>query len=132
MDNRFFDNPVLDSPCAYPIRHRELDRDGQPTQRIVESRRRADFISPVPNPRKRGGSASQERLREAGCLTGDEIAAELGVAIATVKERRSNGWLQATAHDHKPRYPYPPLGSDLPNEYRLNSILYRDSTPHVA
>lgn len=62
MDNRFFENPILNSPYAYPSRHWELDRDGQPTQTIVESRRRAEFISPVPKPRKRGSSASQETL----------------------------------------------------------------------
>ena len=62
MDNRFFENPILNSPYVYPSRHWELDRDGQPTQTIVESRRRAEFISPVPKPRKRGSSASQETL----------------------------------------------------------------------
>ena len=62
MDNRFFENPILNSPYAYPERHWELDRDGQPTQKIVESRRRAEFISPVPKPRKRGSSAKQETL----------------------------------------------------------------------
>ena len=62
MDSRFFDNPILNSPYAYPSRHWELDRDGQPTQKIVESRRRAELISPVPKPRKRGSSAKQEPL----------------------------------------------------------------------
>ena len=62
MDNRFFENPILNSPYAYPSRHWELDGDGQPTQKIVESRRRAEFISPVPKPRKRGGSSKQEML----------------------------------------------------------------------
>ena len=30
MDNRFFENPILNSPYAYPARHWELDADGQP------------------------------------------------------------------------------------------------------
>ena len=62
MDNRFFENPILNSPYTYPNRHWELDGEGQPTQKIVESRRRAEFISPVPLPKKRGGSTGQESL----------------------------------------------------------------------
>ena len=30
----------------------ELDASGQPTQRLVESRRRAEFITPIPKPKK--------------------------------------------------------------------------------
>ena len=62
MDNRFFENPILNPPYEYPSRHWELDGDGQPTQKIVQSRRRAEFISPVPKPKKRGGSSKQELL----------------------------------------------------------------------
>jgi len=52
MDNRFFERPILNSPYAYPGRHWELDQEGQPTQRIIESRRRAQFITPIPKPKK--------------------------------------------------------------------------------
>ena len=67
MDHRFFDNPILNSPYRYPSRHWELDADGQPTRNVVESRRRAEFISPIPKPKKRGGGSpagqdSQESL----------------------------------------------------------------------
>ena len=48
MPNPFFDHPVLNSPYAYPARHWELDDQGQPTQQILESRRRAEFITPIP------------------------------------------------------------------------------------
>src|SRR4029077_12759252 len=40
--------PILNSPYAYPMRHWELDAEGQPTQKILESRRRAEFITPIP------------------------------------------------------------------------------------
>jgi type III restriction enzyme len=60
--NPFFDHPILNSPYAYPARHWELDETGQPTQRIIDRRRRAEFISPIPKPRKRRGVATQERL----------------------------------------------------------------------
>ncbi|MCG3173181.1 MAG: hypothetical protein GMKNLPBB_01359 [Myxococcota bacterium] len=52
MDNRFFEKPILNSPYAYPARHWELDEHGQPTQRIVENRRGAKFITPIPKPKK--------------------------------------------------------------------------------
>ena len=53
MDNQFFEKPILNSPYAYPTRHWELDDTGQPTQQIKSSRRKADFITPIPKPRKR-------------------------------------------------------------------------------
>jgi type III restriction enzyme len=53
MDNKFFDQPILNSPYEYPARHWELDDDGQPTYRIIEQRRGAKFITPIPKPQKR-------------------------------------------------------------------------------
>jgi type III restriction enzyme len=53
MDNRFFERPILNSPYEYPARHWELDDDGQPTQQTIETRRQAEFITPIPKPRKR-------------------------------------------------------------------------------
>jgi len=62
MDNRFFEKPVLNSPYEYPARHWELDDDGQPTQRIIEKRRSAKFITPIPKPKKRKESQKQLKL----------------------------------------------------------------------
>jgi type III restriction enzyme len=62
MDNRFFERPILNSPYSYPLRHWELDDQGQPTQQIIEKRRRAEFITPIPKPRKRKGAAAQTDL----------------------------------------------------------------------
>ena len=53
MSDEFFKHPILNSPYAYPNRHWELDDDGQPTGRILEFRRTAKFVTPVPKPRKR-------------------------------------------------------------------------------
>ena len=53
MSNPFFDHPILNSPYDYPRRHWELDEGGQPTQRIVDTRRSAKFITPIPKPKKR-------------------------------------------------------------------------------
>ncbi len=38
MDNKFFEQPILNSPYEYPARYWELDEQGQPTQRIIERR----------------------------------------------------------------------------------------------
>ena len=62
MDNAFFDHPIRNSPYEYPGRHWQLDEQGQPTQRIDESRRRADFITPIPKPRKRKDSFYQNEM----------------------------------------------------------------------
>lgn len=64
MSDLFFEKPILNSPYAYPTRHWELDAQGQPTLQIIEKRRRADFITPIPKPRKRKdkGAAKQEAL----------------------------------------------------------------------
>ena len=61
MDNRFFEQPILNSPYEYPARHWELDSSGQPTQQIIDKRRRAEFITPIPKPRKRKGIAADQQ-----------------------------------------------------------------------
>jgi type III restriction enzyme len=60
MSNPFFDHPILNSPYECPARHWELDGDGQPTQTRLETRRPAKFIAPIPKPKKRKKSATQE------------------------------------------------------------------------
>ncbi len=62
MSDQFFAQPILNSPYEYPARHWELDTSGQPTQEIISSRRRADFITPIPKPRKRKGEQEQTDL----------------------------------------------------------------------
>ncbi|MFH2063672.1 MAG: DEAD/DEAH box helicase family protein [Pseudomonadota bacterium] len=52
MNNQFFEKPILNSPYEYPARHWELDEEGQPTQKIIENRRIAKFITPIPKPKK--------------------------------------------------------------------------------
>jgi type III restriction enzyme len=60
VSNPFFEKPILNSPYEYPSRHWELDASGQPTQAITSSRRAADFITPIPKPRKRKGGAGDQ------------------------------------------------------------------------
>ena len=40
MTASFFEKPILNSPYEYPGHHWELDEDGQPTNRIIDNRRR--------------------------------------------------------------------------------------------
>jgi type III restriction enzyme len=60
MENRFFEHPILNSPYEYPPRHWEMDPSGQPTQQVIETRRIAQFITPIPKPRKRKETLVQE------------------------------------------------------------------------
>ncbi len=61
MTELFFERPILNSPYERPNRHWELDEDGQPTQKVIESRRQAELIMPFPASKKRKG-AGQARL----------------------------------------------------------------------
>lgn len=62
MANDFFEHPILNSPYKYPERHWELDAQGQPTQHTIESRRKAEFITPIPKPKKRKDRATQQEM----------------------------------------------------------------------
>ena len=62
MENPFFERPVLNSPYEYPKRHWELDETGQPTQNVIERRRPADFITPIPKPKKQKATEKQAEI----------------------------------------------------------------------
>ncbi|MBH2019876.1 MAG: DEAD/DEAH box helicase family protein [Burkholderiales bacterium] len=62
MENQFFEKPILNSPYGYPVLHWELDPTGQPTQKIIDKRRPAEFITPIPKPKKQKSAQQQEAL----------------------------------------------------------------------
>ena len=62
MGNPFFDHPILNSPYECPAKHWELDASGQPTQNIIETRRKAEFITPIPKPKKRKKPSPQQEF----------------------------------------------------------------------
>jgi len=66
MEDQFFKQPILNSPYVYPNRHWELNEDGQPTNKIKESRRRAEFITPIPKPKKRKQPNQKEMVFDEG------------------------------------------------------------------
>ncbi len=53
MSDSFFERPILNSPYVYPSQHWGLDESGQPTNEIVPTRRPAEFITPIPKPKRR-------------------------------------------------------------------------------
>ena len=77
MTNPFFDHPILNSPYECPQRHWELDAQGQPTPKITEHRRRADFITPIPKPKKRRAASVEQ----------DQIVFDEGKGLSTAKQQ---------------------------------------------
>lgn len=62
MTPDFFSKPIINSPYTYPLRHWELDEQGQPTHNVIDKRRPAEFITPIPKPKKRKILAKQESI----------------------------------------------------------------------
>ena len=91
MAEHFFDQPILNSPYVYPARHWELDADGQPTNRIMNTRRSAKFITPVPRPRKRRQPTTSHQtqmvLDEGLGLSTEEQQYDTTSAINAIRER---------------------------------------------
>ena len=69
MADSFFTQPIVNSPYEYPTRHWELDAEGQPTHRLIDRRRRAEFVTPIPKARTRKAPGVQDAL-EFGDRTG--------------------------------------------------------------
>lgn len=55
----FFEKPILNSPYEMPQWHWELDNDGHPTDRKIESRRRSDLISAMPKTKSSKGGIQE-------------------------------------------------------------------------
>lgn len=60
--NPFFDHPIINSPYEYPLRHWELDPDGQPTQQVIETRRPVSLITPIPRTKRQRSRGSQIQM----------------------------------------------------------------------
>jgi DNA invertase Pin-like site-specific DNA recombinase len=69
-----------------------------------------------------------DRLRAAGMLTLEEIAARLSVSTATVKIWRRDGLLTAHAFSDKPEHLFEPPGADAPARYKWKGLskIHRD------
>ena len=87
MPSSFFEHPILNSPYDYPARHWEMDGTGQPTQQVIESRRNAQFVTPIPKPRKQKQAAIQEDI-EFEDVTGVSTRDQRYEAIPIINELR--------------------------------------------
>jgi type III restriction enzyme len=92
MSNPFFEKPILNSPYACPARHWELDASGQPTQKVIESRRRADFITPIPKPRKRKATKQQTLVFDEGKGLSNEKQQYDPTSIINQCRQQVDGW----------------------------------------
>ena len=72
MSNPFFEHPILNSPYEYPQQHWELDAQHLPTQRVIDTRRKAEFITPIPKPKKRKAGQRSLSLDEGKGLSTEE------------------------------------------------------------
>ena len=94
MENPFFDRPIINSPYEYPSQHWELDEEGQPTQQIIESRRGAEFVTPIPKPRQRGrarGGQQQFVIDEGLGLSTQEQQYDVTAAVNEIR-RHVDQW----------------------------------------
>ena len=94
MENPFFDRPIINSPYQYPSQHWELDEDGQPTQQIIDSRRGAEFVTPIPKPRQRGrarGGQQQFVIDEGLGLSTQEQQYDVTAAVNEIR-RHVDQW----------------------------------------
>ena len=92
MTNEFFSRPILNSPYEYPSRHWELDPTGQPTGQVLNERRVASFLTPIPSAK----GQAQKALgfdETASALETDGQQYEL-MALINGLRRRVDEWRQ--------------------------------------
>jgi hypothetical protein len=65
MSNPFFDHPIVNSPYAFPARHRELDPDGQPTQQVILERPKVELMTLMRAAQRRSLLQAKEPRRRA-------------------------------------------------------------------
>ncbi len=92
MSNQFFERPILNSPYEYPSRHWELDSSGQPTQQIIETRRRAEFITPIPKPKKQKGAKQADLIFDEGKGLSNEDQQYSHTAIINAVRQEVDKW----------------------------------------
>ncbi len=99
MSDEFFKKPILNSPYEYPSSHWELV-NGLPTQNIIHARRRAEFITPIPKPKKQRSTTADIFDESLGLGDGSQkydpisIINELRIQVDAWRELKSErDWL---------------------------------------
>jgi len=99
-DQRFFAAPILNSPYEYPKRHWELDETGQPTHRVLETRRSAKFVTPIPKPKKSKGARQKELVLDEGHGLSTEAQRYDPTPIINELRKRIDAWRDIKNPDH--------------------------------
>ncbi|GMU82482.1 MAG: hypothetical protein AMXMBFR47_23530 [Planctomycetota bacterium] len=99
MADLFFEKPILNSPYEYPARHWQLDAHGQPTNRIEERRRRAEFITPIPKPKKRRATEQQELVFDEAEEVSTAKQRYETMSIVNAVRERVDGWRRLQSPD---------------------------------
>ena len=88
MEYDFYEHPILNSPYEYPKRHWELD-EGQPTQQVIGSRRGAEFITPIPKPRRHRPARVQQQFvfDEGKGLSTEEQQYDVTAAVNEIRQQ---------------------------------------------
>ena len=94
----FFEQPILNSPYERPARHWELDENRQPTNRRVDARRPASFITPIPKPRKRRRQQAEMVFDRAAAAVGSESQSYDLTPIINNLRQQLQRWRQLPAH----------------------------------
>ncbi|SDL48234.1 BPTD_3080 family restriction endonuclease [Aliiruegeria lutimaris] len=63
MSAKFFEEPILNNPYSFPGKHWQIDDEGLPTDVIINTRRSAKLVSPIPAPKKKGKKGNQKELQ---------------------------------------------------------------------
>ena len=83
----FFAKPILNSPYKRPTRHWELDKSGQPTQHLIENRRRASFVTPIPKPKKHSAKQAELGLDDVGISSSQQAYQNTATVVNEVREQ---------------------------------------------
>jgi len=86
----FFAQPILNSPYEYPGQHWELDADRRPTNVIIHERRKAEFITPIPKPKRSKTRGQKELNLDATGISTAEQEYNLSEKINLIREQVTN------------------------------------------
>lgn len=88
--SEFFEKPILNSPYAYPDRHWELDDAGQPTGKLISTRRPAEFITPIPKAKRQKQAKDVQQtleLFDTPGISDDNQKYDLSLYINSIREK---------------------------------------------
>jgi len=86
----FFTQPILNSPYEYPGRHWELNEERLPTNVIIQERRKAEFITPIPKPKRSKTKGQKELNFDTTGISTAEQGYNLSEKINLIRERVTN------------------------------------------